>query len=402
MSGGSPWRTVWVLATLSLVAFGTVIYAFSVLLTQGAAGGEFSNLALSAAAGAAGTTGGVLALAVGRRADRRGVRTMVGLGGVLGGLGMASLAVASSSWQIVVAGGALLGPALAMTCYEPAFVAVGRAVPATIRHRALGLITLVGGIAGPVYLSATGWLVEAVGWRSTAWALGGLYVLAGLAAAAVLPGVDALPEATGGRRTTASFVTDPRYRWYSVGTVLSAFGIQAVLYHRVAVFEEAGFPVTSVVSVAAVAGLVTLPARYGAPVLTGRFPAPMLHAAAVGVVAASVGLMAVPGWGSMAAHFTLFGLGFGSLLPMRAIVMDRWYGGAHFGRAMGLQWTVASLVAASAPWLVGLSRSALGGYEAPMGLVAVVLALAAVATAWAAVLPASGAAPGRASGPARR
>ena len=58
----------------------------------------------------------------------------------------------------------------------------------------------------------------------------------------------------------------------------------------------------------------------------------------------------------MIGHFFLFGLAFGALLPLRAMVMDGWYSGPSYGRIMGTQWTGVVLVAATGPVLVGVLR----------------------------------------------
>ena len=60
----------------------------------------------------------------------------------------------------------------------------------------------------------------------------------------------------------------------------------------------------------------------------------------------------------MIAHFALFGMAFGALLPLRALVMGSWYSGPTFGRIMGFQWTGVVLVAAFGPIAVGVIRDA--------------------------------------------
>jgi len=367
-----------------MVAFGSVIYAFSVFVTRRAAGAEFSTTVLAVAYGSAVLVGGGLAWLVGRYADRRGVRGLVALGATLGGLGMATVAVSSQPWQLVAAGVFLLGPGLSMTSYEPMFVAVGQMVPPSRRARAVGLVTLVGGIAGPLYLPLTGDLIGLVGWRLAALWLGAVYVGVGLAVAAFF-----LPGRPGSGRAHAStsirtIARDRRYHWYSAGTLLSSLGIQAVLFHRVAAFEEAGFPVTTVVGIAGLAGLAALPSRYLVPALTHRIKAPLLQVI-VTILLAGAALLALgtTRW-SMAGHFLVFGAAFGSLLPLRAIVMDGWYAGADFGGIMGFQRTLGALVASIGPWLVGIGHLRWGGYEVPMIAVAAVFVMSAACTARAA------------------
>ena len=83
----------------------------------------------------------------------------------------------------------------------------------------------------------------------------------------------------------------------------------------------------------------------------------------------------------MPAHFLGFGLTFGATLPIRAVVMARWYSGPTYGRAMGAQWSAAAVGGAVIPAAVGALRDALGDYGPTMALVAGLDALAALAAA---------------------
>src|SRR5262245_41622845 len=72
----------------------------------------------------------------------------------------------------------LLGLCMAACLYEPAFVVVGHALAdARQRLRALAAITVFGGLASTVFLPTTGWLVQAIGWRSTVLVLAAVVAL---------------------------------------------------------------------------------------------------------------------------------------------------------------------------------------------------------------------------------
>jgi len=81
------------------VAYGALYYGFAVLITEPAAGGEFSRSLLSAAYGGAVLTGGVAAIPVGRIADRRGVRGLMAFGTVLAAGGLLLFSLAEEGWQ---------------------------------------------------------------------------------------------------------------------------------------------------------------------------------------------------------------------------------------------------------------------------------------------------------------
>jgi cyanate permease len=158
--------------------------------------------------------------------------------------------------------------------------------------------------------------------------------------------------------------------------------VQAVIFHRIAVFEEAGFAVTVVAWWAAIAGLLSLPGRWIAPYASNRIR-PVLVSAAVTLLmgtATFVAAIAVAPW-HMATHFIAFGLAFGAATPMRAVVMGRWFSGPTYGRIMGAQWTVVATLAAVGPLLVGVLHDGVDSYTLPIALTAVVFVVAAGLTA---------------------
>lgn len=373
------------LAGLVLMAFGSLFYAFSVLVTEEAAGGEYSTTVLSTAYAGAVLVGGGLAFVVGRRADRRGVRGLAVLGAVLGALGLFALAASRQPWQVVAAGWLLIGPAGALTFYEPAFIALDQWFGGAARAKAIGVLAVVGGLAGPIYLPLTGWLVGAVGWRPAAVLIGAALAAYGLVVVAWLvpsgaPQV-APDRSSGGIRV---LLKDQRFVWYSLSVIVSYGALQAIFFHRIAVFEAGGFAVTAVAGLAALSALLGFPGRYGGPLLATRIAATTVSAAALGALAVAAALMVNPTGVTMVAHFIIFGLAFGVMLPIRPVIMSDWYSGPTYGRIMGAQWSAAAVGGALGPWLAGVGKDAAGAYDVPMVAVAVAMASSAVFTLLAA------------------
>ncbi|MGB5564869.1 MAG: MFS transporter [Acidimicrobiia bacterium] len=376
-------RWVVPLAATVMVGFGVILYGFSVYATDEAAGADFSKTALSLAYGGSVFAGGLLAIPVGRFADNHGVRVIVGLGSVLGFLGLAAFSLANQSWQVVVAWWVFLGPAQAMIYYEPAYVAIDQWSAPRDRARTLATITLIGGLAGIVFIPLAAGLVSALGWRPAVLVLGILLLAVGGASAAF-----ALPHRRAGeapRRalvepgsSTWAFIRDHRFLLYTVALMLMLLATQGVITHRLARFEEGGFPLSTVALLAAMASALSLPGRWIAPRLAGRYGANRVQAIIAVIVALSVLLMVggTSTW-QMAGHFLLFGLAFGALLPLRAMVMGGWYSGPIYGRIMGTQWTAVVLVGAAGPVLVGVLRDATGGYQASFVLLAALFVVSA-------------------------
>ena len=361
-----------------MTAFGILFYGFSVYLTDEAAGSEFSATALSLAYGGAVLAGGLMAIPIGRYADRHGVRLIVGLGALLGFLGLAAFSAAEESWQVVAAWWFLIGPAGAMTFYEPAFVAIDQWCTPQQRPRALAALTVIGGLAGVVFIPGTERLVTWVGWRDATLILG-LLLLAtgGVTSLFAIPRWVAAPEpaeAVGSRSAPVrNLFRDRRFRLYTLAMMLSFFAAQGVLSHRVARFGEAGFALAAVALWAAFASALSLPGRWLAPLVATRLRATTVQAATIAMVAVATLLM-VDGHSSwqMIGHFVFFGLGFGALLPLRAMVMANWFSGSDYGRIMGIQWTAVGLAGAAGPVMVGVLRDKANGYGLPMAVLAAV------------------------------
>jgi MFS family permease len=179
-------------------------------------------------------------------------------------------------------------------------------------------------------------------------------------------------------RSRCPIAVPARLLLYTVALMLMLLATQGVITHRLARFEEGGFPLSTVALLAAMASALSLPGRWIAPRLADRYGANRVQAIIAVIVALSVLLMVggTSTW-QMAGHFLLFGLAFGALLPLRAMVMGGWYSGPIYGRIMGTQWTAVVLVGAAGPVLVGVLRDATGGYQASFVLLAALFVVSA-------------------------
>jgi MFS family permease len=315
-------------------------------------------------------------------ADRFGVRWLMAGGALLGAAGLLAFAAARSAWQVLAVWWVVLGPATALTFYEPAYVAIQQAFDASARPRAIGALTLAAGFAGPLFTLATGALVDALGWRDATRVLAGALACTAPLAAALLrvrPGRVVAGRRRTGRRAAVAAFAGARLRIFTLGAVLAFGALEALVVHRIARFEELGFGLGTVTLWAALSGLLTLPGRFMLPVLAGRVRSTAVLAAVLGVLALSAALM-VDGaaYWQMALSFVLFGLVFGSVLPLRAVVMSEWTATGAFGTVMGVQAAAIAVGRAGLPALVGGMHDWLAGYAAAMGLVCALLATGAL------------------------
>ncbi|MEA2275926.1 MAG: hypothetical protein QOC78_886 [Solirubrobacteraceae bacterium] len=366
------------------VAYGALYYGFAVLITEPAAGGEFSRSLLSAAYGGAVLTAGLFAIPVGRIGDRAGVRGVMVGGALLGAAGLLAFSAAARGWQVLVLWWLVLGPAAAMTFYEPAYIAIQQTFGAESRARAIAVLTLAAGFSGPVFTWATGALVDGVGWRDTTRVLAAAFAAAALVAAVLIPGRPALRRggpAAGdpGHVMGAAHFRDPRMRLFTLAAILAYGAIEATIVHRIARFQDLGFSLSTVTSWAAVSGLLTLPGRFLLPMLANRLSASNVLAVVLSVTAAGTALMiAGHAYWQMALSFVLFGLVVGAALPLRAVVMGEWTSTAVFGTVMGMQAAVIALGRAGLPALTGALHDALGGYGVAMALLTALMVVSVV------------------------
>ncbi|MPZ54459.1 MAG: MFS transporter [Acidimicrobiia bacterium] len=364
-SEGQRW--VVPLALTVMVGFGVILYGFPIYLTDHAAGSEFSKTLLSVAYGGSVFAGGVLALPVGRYADRHGIRSVIGFGAMLGAMGLGIFSVSTQPWHVVVAWWLFIGPAQAMVYYEPAYIAINQWSKVEDRACSLAKITLIGGLAGIIFPPLTERMVGLFGWRATVFVLAVLLITVGAVTSyRWLPRKDPrkAEQSSRIRLPIGALFADRRFVLYTVAMALMFLSVQGTIAHNVARFEEVGFSLTTVALWAAVASVMSLPGRWLAPIMAARLGVTGVQAAFTLIAALGV-LLQIDGtetW-QMIGHYALFGLAFGGLLPLRAMVMANWYGSHVYGWTMGVQWSAAVLVGAAGPALVGVIRDATGDYR---------------------------------------
>ncbi len=359
-------RIVLGLSAVIVVAFGSILYGFSVLVTDDAAGADFSTTVLSLGITGSGVVAALIARRLGRYMDHQGVRSVTVVGAVLACLGMVAFSFSREPWHVFAAWWLLIGPGTAAVYYEPAMVGIASWIDPLHQPKAFGALTLLGGLAGAIFIPLTERLVSAYGWRLTVQVLGVAILVTALVAAHW-----AIPSGPGGYATERSrtppairtLVSDRRFLYFTAALVLAYLSVQGLVAHRVDRFTEAGFPLSTVAVWAGLASVISMPGRYVAPLLVARVRATVLTAGVFGVMALAI-LVAIPGDsnGSMIGHFALFGVAFGAITPLRAMVMTRWYAGSEYGEISGTQASVIFFVAAFGATVVGAARDLAGSY----------------------------------------
>jgi MFS family permease len=368
------WLLVVALATIVNVGYGTIFYSFSVLLGEGAAAGEFSRTLLSASLGLGVVASGILAPLVGTLCDISGPRRVFIVGAALGAAGLAAFSRATEGWQIIVAWLLLLGPAMAATFYEPAYVAIDQWFEGP-QGRPLGVLTLVAGLSVTIFVPLTQWLVERFEWRDATLVLG-MVLLAVVWTLSLLivrdrPQEDAEVRHLDLRAIYKSMLDALNYTNRTFWIISAAFFLGlaatfALLFHQVAYLQDLGFPPGQIAAAVGVIGVISLPGRFLLPALGNRVPIRLLIAVTFGLLAVA-GLLPLGAreWWRVYLYIVLFGTVFGAVLPMRAVIMSRHFSGPLYGRLMGLQQSMLAVAIAGGPFVAGALRDASGSYTVP-------------------------------------
>ncbi len=367
----SPWPAVVAVGLLLMVSFGSILYGFSIYVTDGSAGADFSSSMLSFAYTGSVVVSGMAAAPLGRWMDRHGTRRVAVAGGLVTMTGMLAFSVAGSPVALLAAWWLLIGPGTAMTYYEPAFVVINQTVDRAIRPRALGVVTVIGGFAGAIFIPLVEVMNSNLGWRPTVRILGLAIAVLGIVGSRLIPARDrdAARSARHAAVPIGDLMRDRRFMLLTAGMVLLSVAFGGLLAHRVDRFSEAGFDIETVALLAGAASLISLPGRFFGPLFGGRGDAGRVLGwfSVVLVVATALTIPGEPRW-FMPTHFVVYGLAFGAILPLRALTMDQWYGRSQYGRRMGVQQTATLVIGGLGPLLVGVLRDLTGEWEMPMSV----------------------------------
>ncbi|GIF47622.1 putative MFS family arabinose efflux permease [Asanoa ferruginea] len=379
------WRIVAVFGITQTIGYGTLYYAFAVLLHPIATELHASPTAVTGALTTAILAWAAAAVPVGKWLDRHGGRALMTAGAAAGAVLLVAWSQVRTVGQLylVFAG---LGVAMAMALYEPATAVIVSWFDPARRSRAVLAMIVVAGFASTIFMPLTGYLEDHHGWRTT------LLILAALYAATAVPlhatVVRRPPGAHPSERTDSESARadsvraarrDPRFWFLAVAFVAHSAAMSTMTVHLVGFLSDAGHPATFAATIAGLLGVLSVTGRL---LLTGaqrKVPLTVLVAAIFTIQAlAAVTLPLLAGTRVGAAvGVTAFGIGFGvASLAAPALLADR-YGTTAYATIAGTLATPVTLAKAGAPLGAAALLAVSGGYPPVLAAVGAACLIAA-------------------------
>jgi len=383
-SAGQNWPLVAAGALIGCVAVGT-IFSLAVFLEPMSVDTGWSRAGISTAMSLAFLSMGFAGFGWGALSDRFGPRIVVLAGSLLLGLSavLASQAQSVLAFQLLygivmgVAAGSLFAPIIATTAswFD--------------RHRSLAVSLVSAGMGvAPMTISPfAGWLVTQYDWRTAQLVIGvGAWVL-------MLPAVwfiRAAPAAQGSAPAhpdNAQPVAVPQALASRAFLVLGAtfFACCAThsgpIFHTVSYAVACGVPTVLAVTIYSMEGLAGLGGRVVFGLLGDRFGAkPVLIAGLLVQAVAAASYLLVSGLTGFYAVAAVFGLAYGGVMPLYAVLAREAFGPRILGTVLGAATMLSSLGMSLGPLGGGWLYDRFGSYTA-MYLASLVLGVGAAAIA---------------------
>ena len=320
---------------------------------------------------------GVSAFVFGLLSDRLGTRLVVRIGAGMLGTGMLGLSQMQHLWQFYLLYGLLIGGAVG-AFNVPLTSMVTRWF---VKHRGL-VVALANcgiGVGGMLFAPLSSALIMSFGWRPT------FFFYGVLVWAVVLPLTLLLRDRPqelgllpyGGAPAEPSAAPATAAASYTFGQVLAipAFWIIALvhffccaahsgpIFHMVSAVIDAGVDKLAAATVFAMSSLASLPGRLGTGLLVDRFGSKNILVTWLLMQATAVLLYLFVGdFAGFATLGLYFGISYGGVMPLYAVVARDYFGARALGASYGAIFGLSCLGMGLGGWLGGHLFDSLGTY----------------------------------------
>jgi len=354
------WVIVAAGALMTCIGFGTML-SLAVFLAPISEAMGWSRAGVSAAATLDFLFMGLAAFVWGSLSDRYGTRIVVLAGSALLGLGLVTASQAQELWQFQLCFGVLIGIA-AGSFYAPMMALASAWID---RHRSLAVALVSAGMGvSPVTVApSASLLITSYDWRIAmlvigiaAWAL--LIPACFLIRPAPQPaggtgaGSNAAPEI---EWTAAQALRTPQFITLALAHFACCAAHSGPIFHMVSYAMVCGIAPLTAVTVYSVAGFSGLGGRLLLGALADRLGAKPVLVAGLLVQALCIATyLAVFRLGEFYALSVAFGLAYGGVMPLYAVLVREFFGAKIMGTVFGAVSAFASIGMALGPWAGGL------------------------------------------------
>src|SRR3989454_10310939 len=369
MKANYGWVIVGVGIVVTCVGFGAMA-SLTVFLQPMAEAMGWSRTGISTAALINWLCMGAGAFVWGALSDRFGTRAVVLSGGVLLGLGLVMASRAASLGQFQLVFGVIVGLA-AGSFYTPLTATTTRWFT---RHRSLAVALVSAGVSvgsaimGPL----AGWLITTYDWRFAMRVIGGVVWLVIIPAAflvrdppalttAAVPG--AMAGADGREITIAQALRTPQFAAIALTYFACCAAHSGPIFHMVTHAIDHGVPAMAAATVFSAASLASLSGKVVCGLVADRVGAKRTLVAGLALQAVAVSLYVLTReLASFYALAVVFGVAYGGVMPLYAILVREYFGARIMGTTFGAAAFVSTLGMALGPWAGGSLYDAFGSY----------------------------------------
>jgi len=378
-----------VFAAATVVAFGQgSLFSLGVFLKPLEETMHWSRSAVSVTALINWMAMGIGSFCWGAVSDRLGSRFVTIGGGLLLGLSLVLSSQATALWHLHVTFG--LGVGFAAGAFLTPLSATATKWFTTNRGLALGMISAGGGAGMLVLSPLTRWVTSAYDWRVA------MIVLGDLAWLVVIPVALLVKNAPADMGAVALGGAATRQREFSTREVLRAPQFWAIalthfaccaahagpIFHMVTHAIDQGVATMVAATVLGVSGLSSMGGRIVCGMIADRFGAKPTLLVGLAFQAVMVfSYLFTHDALSFYAAAVLFGISYGGVMPLYALVTREYFGEKVMGSAYGAVFLISTLGMGLGSWAGGYIHDAFGTYawlfisSAAIGLMAMVLAL---------------------------
>jgi MFS family permease len=361
-----PWGLLAAAMVIVGVAMGA-LFSLGVFLAPIQVATGWSRTDISAVALLAWVTLGIGSFLWGALSDRIGPRVVIVSGGIFLGLGLVLGSRVTALWQFAVAYGGLVGLAVG-AFYAPLTSLVSGAFTSH-RGLAIGLVSAGAGLGNFAVAPLVRWLISTYDWRTAMLLLGDLSWLVTIPLALFIrdtrraPAAATAPVVASGDLALAEIARSPQFWLIALIHFACCVAHAGPIFHMVANATDHGVGMMTAAVVFGVAGLASIVGRIATGLIADRVGAKRTLVAVLALQAPAILLyVAVQGTASFYLLGLMFGVAYGGVMPLYALLTREYFGQRAMGGAYGAIYMLQAIGMGLGTFGGGWLYDRLGGY----------------------------------------